>query len=180
MPNTRPCCQHPETLTGVKSPFTKILALGFYDGPTSGVLQCATCSAVHKFEMLDWDDDHEIRIFRLAALPPDSLAQCVAALSRAETPRWPVWVPSPWRWLPEEKGPAEDQVVQQVLARAKPAELLIAWVGYGERVLAAKKLPPEKLSGVPDWFSLEDPTQVRDWFSLLGLNKRKTVTTKEE
>ena len=44
-----PCCQDPHTLRNGPSPFFKIVALGFYDGPTSGVLQCQTCQAVFKF-----------------------------------------------------------------------------------------------------------------------------------
>jgi hypothetical protein len=41
--NSRPCCQAPSALAGRLSPFSQIVALEFYDGPTSGVLQCEAC-----------------------------------------------------------------------------------------------------------------------------------------
>ena len=170
-----PCCQNPAALTNAHSPFSKILALGFYDGPTSGVLQCATCSSVYKFDMLDWDDDHRVRIFRLAALPGDSLTECVKALEQPEAPHWPVWVPSRWNLPSEESRELADRKVQRILDRAQPAELIIAWAGYGERILAARTVPAADLANVPDWFSRTDPAEGRDWFALLGLIRRKGV-----
>ncbi len=165
------CCKKPAELMDVPSPFSRILALGFYDGPTSGVLQCSTCSAVYKFDMLDWDDDHEVRIFRLAPVPPDSLDRCVSILAAAGPPRWPVWVPSRQQLPSEEAREAADRSVQQVLDRSGPPDLVVAWRGYGETVLAARRMSAEELSGVPDWFSLEGPADGRDWFPLLGLVK---------
>jgi hypothetical protein len=170
-----PCCQNPATLTNAQSAISKILALGFYDGPTSGVLQCATCLSVYKFDMLDWDDDHDVRIFRLAALPGDSLTQCVKALAQPESPHWPVWVPSRWNLPSEESREVADRELQRILDRARPAELVVAWVGYGERILAARKVPAADLVNVPDWFSRNDSAEGRDWFSLLGLVRRKGV-----
>jgi hypothetical protein len=173
-----PCCRRPATLTNARSPFSKVLALGFYDGPTSGLLQCETCSAVYYFDMLDWDDDHEVRVFRLAPLPPNSLEECAAAFARTEAPQWPVWV----LWVrtspPAEVREAVDTEVQQILQEAGPAELLIAWTGYGERILAATKVPAEELQGVPDWFSLENSAQARDWFSVLGLVRNRNGSPK--
>ena len=167
------CCRNPATLTTVQSPFSKILALDFYDGPMAGILQCETCHSVYKFDMLDWDEDHEVRIFRLAALPSESLAQCVAALAQPEPPRWPVWVPSREKLPSEQVREEVDRAVQRFLAQAKSAELIVAWSGYGERILAAKSVPAKELNEFPDWFSLEDPHSGRDWFAVLGLVREK-------
>jgi hypothetical protein len=157
----------------VPSPFTRIIALDFYDGPTGGVLQCAACGAVYQFDMLDWDDDHAVRVIRLASLPPGSLEACVQALGQPEPPRWPVWVPSRQALPSEEAREAADRAVASVLAHARLAELVVAWAGYGERILAARRMPASELQGVPDWFSAEDPGQLRDWFTFLGLPRRK-------
>jgi len=170
-----PCCHNPATLTDGLSPFGKILALGLYDGPTSGILECSACSAVYRFDMLDWDDDHEVRIFRLAALPADSLTRCVRALAQAEQPRWPLWVPSRPNLPSEEARRMADREIERILENAKPAELVIAWAGYGETILAARRVPATDLEKVPDWFSRDDSFQEPDWFSLLGLARSKEV-----
>ena len=163
------CCQDPASLVGAELPFSKILALGFYDGPTSGVLQCGACSAAYKFDLLDWDEGHEVRIFRLASLPTDSLDQIVKVLAPAGSPRWPVWVPSRWKSPSEDARQEADRGVQRIVELAKPAELLIAWIGYGERVLAARRLPAAELANLGDWFSRDESNRGKDWFRLLGL-----------
>lgn len=168
MNQTVPCCQNSEILTNAQSPFSKIVALGFYDGPTSGVLQCGTCSATYRFDMLDWDVDHEVRIFRLARLPEDSLVRCVNVLAQSRQPQWPVWVPSRWDLPSDEARQEADRELQRILQSAEPAELVVAWAGYGEKILAARKVPAAELADVADWFA-QDSTDGRDWFSWLQL-----------
>lgn len=165
------CCHDPQSLVGAQSPFSNILALGFYDGPTSGVLRCAACRTDYRFDLLDWDEDQAVRIFRLARLPEGALEECVQALGQPEPPRWPVWMPSRWSLPSEGLRQEADRAVQQILDRAVPSELVLAWVGYGEQVLAARRVAAPELSAAPDWFSISDPTQIRNWFSLLGLAK---------
>jgi hypothetical protein len=170
MKSTIPCCQFPDSLINAISPFSKIIALDFYDGPTGGILQCAECQSVWKFDMLDWDNDHEIRIFRLARLPEDSLENCIRSLATADfSPPWPVWLPS--RVSDEAFQEQADKKVEEILTKARPAELLLAWSGYGEKVIAARKLSPDKFDGVPDWFSRDNRNHDHDWFSLLGLKQ---------
>jgi hypothetical protein len=123
--------------------------------------------------MLDWEADHEVRIFRLASLPVDALGQCVDVLAQREKPRWPVWVPSRWNLPSEESRQEADREVQRIIRSAKPADLVVAWTGYGERILAARKIPAAELANVPDWFSSNDSSDGRDWFSLLGLGEKK-------
>jgi hypothetical protein len=119
--------------------------------------------------MLDWDDRQRVRIMRLRFLPPDSLEQCVAALAQLGPPHWPVWVPSQ---CPSAAAQEKlQQELERILAQAKPAELVVAWLGYGETLLAARKISPKVLEDEPNWFSLNSPSEVRDWFQFLGLVK---------
>jgi len=149
MKNSMVCCQNPESLLNTESPFTKIIALDFYDGPTGGILRCETCHRVYQFDMLDWDY-HQVRVFRLRSLPPDSWTQSLAALEQAEpSPGWPVWFPK--KWPSDEAGKNTNKRVRQIFAQAKPAELAVAWLGYGERILAAKKIPSTDLESEPVW-----------------------------
>jgi hypothetical protein len=127
------------------------------------------------FGLLDWDDDHRVRILRLALLPADSLNQCVKALALSSPPTWPVWVPSRWKLPSEEARAKADHEVERVLDRAKPAVLVVAWAGYGDTILAAQNMPAAELANVSDWFSRADATEGHDWFSLLELQRRKGV-----
>jgi hypothetical protein len=168
----QPCCQQLSSLPGGRSPFTRIIALGFYDGPTAGILQCASCGAVYRFDMLDWDDNQEVRVFRLASLPPGSLDEAIRAFDKAGPPSWPVWVPVRAAFPSEEIAQQADATIQRILERAEPARYVVAWSGYGETILAAREVPPGELAGVPGWFSADDHASARDWFALLGLGRK--------
>jgi hypothetical protein len=170
--NSMVCCQNPEALSNSDSPFTKIIALDFYDGPTGGILRCETCHTVYQFDMLDWDDHHQVRVFRLRVLPENSWEKSLQALEEAEPrPQWPVWAPCKW---PSVHAREEANTkLSKILAQAKPAELLVAWLGYGERILAARKFPPKELDMEPAWLTVDDKSKFRDWFPLLGLSKEK-------
>ena len=61
-----PCCQRLEP--GESSPFD-IVALGYYDGATSGVAQCRACQRAYHFELLHWDDEQAVRVYGLLEIP---------------------------------------------------------------------------------------------------------------
>jgi len=166
-----PCCQQFEVFPGAKSPFSKIIALGFYDGPTSGMAQCEICSAIYKFVMLDWDDDQEVRIFSLAPFASAAWTRTVNLLSKHESPNWPLWFPK-WEFPSELVRNNVDNETDKILANAGISELVIASNRYGDRILAAQKLTTEDREYIKDWFSLEPSDVARDWFSYLGLTKK--------
>jgi hypothetical protein len=70
---------------------------------------------------------------------------------------------------------AVDRELETILRTAKPADLVVAWSGYGEKVLAAARVPAEELNHVLDWFSAVG-NDTRDWFAALGLERE----TKED
>ncbi|HKI37454.1 MAG TPA: hypothetical protein VKA46_36705 [Gemmataceae bacterium] len=88
------------------SPVTRVLALGYYDGPTEGVLQVGPSGGVYRFAMTDefpgeGTNDTDLRSFTLSPLPPGSLDALVDLLAKALAlsllPDWSVWVPV-WRF----------------------------------------------------------------------------------
>jgi hypothetical protein len=134
------------------SPVTHVLALGYYDGPTEGLMRCGAEGPTFVFRILAWEaDTQDLRIFSLAPLPAAAWAQLVEAYSLLEKPRWPVWVPS---WYEEMKQPVET-----ALRQASPPESVIATDDLLGEILAAKAVTPKNL------------TEVADWGSFLGLNK---------
>jgi len=67
------CCQELPDFPAAKSPFSKLVILGYYDGATSGVLQCEMCQTAYRFEMLDWDEKQKVRNIALPHFPKTHL-----------------------------------------------------------------------------------------------------------
>lgn len=59
-------CEHVRGTHPSASPFFRLLATGYYDGPTDGFVECNVCRQAYAFHMLDWDDEQDVRIFGLA------------------------------------------------------------------------------------------------------------------
>jgi len=141
------CCRATDELIGRPSPFQKIVAFGYYDGPTSGVLQCADCGSAYVFEMLQWDEDQDVRVFALAPLSTATFGRVVDALSVAEPPRWPVWVPA---------GSVDAAVQEEVddnLVGAGPIQFVVAAERLDREILAAEAVDHATQSQVTDWLS---------------------------
>jgi hypothetical protein len=150
-------CRDLESAVGKRSDaFSKILALGWYDGPTEGVAQCATCSAVYKFHMLDEDrdleDGQDVRIFSLAPLPPVALDKIVEVCPGAATARWPVWAPL-WRFESDAQQKTADDTVDRILDSAGPVQFVVASDDGLQTVQMCRAVKPEDLSTIEDWFA---------------------------
>lgn len=127
-----------------RSPFTRILALGYYDGPTEGLLECGPGGQVFRFRLLAWEPDtQDLRIFELAPFPATAFEELAGAFAAVEQPRWPVWVPG-WQ---KEMGPATERV----LAQTGPVAWVIATDNLRGEILAARQATAEQLAGVTDW-----------------------------
>ena len=127
------------------SPGQKILALGYYDGPTEGLLQCET-GRVYRFEILAWDSEtQDVRVFGLAPMPPAAFDQLAELFAQREKPRWPVWIPS---WCED-----QNEETDAILKEAGPTEWVIATDDLMGAILAAKRVLPNDLHTVVDWRS---------------------------
>jgi hypothetical protein len=139
------------------SPFTKVLALGYYDGPTEGVLQCGQDGPVYKFQLLAWDEEtQDLRIFGLAPLPATAMGQLADAYARYQTPCWPVWVPS-WQ---AEMAQQADLVLQQ----AGSIEWIIATIDLLGEILVARTVTGPEFARIANSLVAR-----REWFTFLGL-----------
>lgn len=125
----------------------RAVAYGWYDGPTSGILECGACARLFRFdtlaELTDAQGGDDLRIYRLAPLPAGAIEKAVEVMAPYEEPRWPVWVPLVRDEIRETVGPKLDELI----AGAGAAELIIGCLGYG-RVYAVRR-PPEQPVG--DW-----------------------------
>jgi hypothetical protein len=135
----------------VASPFSRLIATGFYDGPTNGLVECSTCKMTYSFERLDWDDQQDLRVFSLAPACPGGL-DGVAQAEGAPTPKWPIWV------LGDAQG-GFGATVDAFVTSAAPVEFVVA--------------THDLLGTIEIWRPVglgEHP----DWFVELGLNREGT------
>ena len=61
-------CKHLATATEHRSPLGRMLLVGFYDGPTEGVVECHICRQAYGFRMVDWDPQQDVRVYAVVPL----------------------------------------------------------------------------------------------------------------
>jgi hypothetical protein len=139
------------------SPVTRVLALGYYDGPTDGVFQCGEGGPVYKFDLVEGpfsteDGLWEMRVFSVASLPGSALARLTEAYSRFWPPHWPVWVPT-WHFPDPADEQAMRRLTDEVLREAGPVEWVVATADLLGTIRAARPVTAGELSGVSDWLA---------------------------
>ena len=122
------------------SPVTRVLILGYYDGPTNGVLRLGDGARIYRFDRTDEDGfpvSTDGREFQLRPLPPESWDRLVAIIGEHIPPSWPNWAPL-WRFPSPEIQRDVESEVDAILDRAGGVEWEIATYGVGEfgRVIA--------------------------------------------
>ena len=103
------------------SPVVRVVALGFYDGPTDGVLQTADGTA-YRFDLAGEEynpDGLDDRTFLLRPLPPGAFEEVADLLAPAGRPEAAVWVPR-WPVAPSDRQAEIDRRLDALLASAGP------------------------------------------------------------
>jgi len=132
------------------SPAEKIIALGWYDGPTVGILQCRD-GMVFKFHsrgtVLDWGEEGEdLQLYDFFPLPANSLEHVVSVLSPSQSPRWPLWVPE-WAFLSEQEHAAVEKTLEEVELSSGHRQWIVASSDLLGEVVAAWSDTREVASG---------------------------------
>jgi hypothetical protein len=139
------CCQDLTRSPGAPSPFSRVIALDYHDGPRAGLLECGRCGRAYRFELLeevlDDEDEPDLRVFSLAPLAPGAWDGLVEALAPYQQPRWPVWVPI-WEFPTPEAEAAVDRRVQEILESASPPTLVVAARDLLGTILDARDADP--------------------------------------
>jgi len=156
------------------SPFAKVIALDFTDGPTAGVVQCASCPLAYRFETLAididgtvdraaWDRGEEIRVFGLAPLSAGTFERIVDVLSPLGQPTWPIWAPGAGA-SPSSILTSIDREVALLLNAAGPPTVAVGASGLLAPLLVARPSPRGQKFAP------------RDWLSFLGLVAGRSIT----
>jgi hypothetical protein len=113
-PIMSPAAAEPASVRNVRSPFTKIIAARYYDGPMEGFLEHRDWPEACVFQLLDWDRETDLRVYEIARLPDLTFDDVVAMLFEDRRPTWPIWV------LPSSVRSRGEQLVDASFSRSQP------------------------------------------------------------
>ena len=130
-------------------PFRRVIATGFYDGPTEGFTECSRCGQAFSFHMLDWDDMQDVRVF---AFSPISIS--LDAL--AERLRTPLAADAEFS-LVAPLGEDDGIFVQELLTQ--PPTRVAAFRGWPAESSSCRDISRTDISEIGDWFSFLDITR---------------------
>lgn len=118
----------------------QLIALGYYDGPTSGLVKIVVDGEERyfTFDLLSWDELQDKRVFGLSELVEQSLFDRIVEL--AGPPRWPIWVPE-WRFGSESIKATAEQVVEQVKRIKPPSRAVMFAPASLDRAAVDEALP---------------------------------------
>lgn len=149
------------------SPFGRVIAFDYDDGPRMGIVECNACSLAYRFDRLEtdvdgiydlnsWERGQELQVFSLMPMPEDAFAKIVAKLLMVESPRWPVWAPGmPTRSMTFEQ--LVEREIDPLLNQAGPPVLIVAAPGLLRPIVALREFDHVQ----------ERPSDA--WLSWLGL-----------
>jgi hypothetical protein len=145
-----------EQRLNVPSPFDRILATGFYDGPTDGFVMGPDDDSVLFFQLLDWDEGQDVRIFALSRIEDLGFSDLASQLGSRPNEMSAVVVAAA-------ESDVVDDFLKRACARAKPFA-----------VVATRNL----LGTLDIWLDVEEDFDFSvhcDWFQELGL-RRAAIT----
>jgi hypothetical protein len=112
---------------------TRMIVLGFYDGPTEGVIQFGDGGSVYHFkqegEEVPAAGEIDTRRYCFHPLPADALDRITAAIEPHIAPSWPFWFPI-WLFPSPEIQASVDAAIEAILNEAAPAEWLVETATY--------------------------------------------------
>ncbi|RYZ07240.1 MAG: hypothetical protein EOO73_12800 [Myxococcales bacterium] len=121
--------ENPPSLRHLKSPFSKVIATRYYDGPMEGFVAHADWPHACLFQLIDWDRETDIRTYEVSRVEALSFDEVVEALFRQRRPTWPVWVLASGE---RERG---QKLVLELAPRARPVATVTTRDLFGDILL---------------------------------------------
>ena len=104
----------PLSVRRFKSPFNKVIATRYYDGPMEGFLAHSEWPQACVFQLIDWDRETDLRVYEVARVEDLLFEDVVGLLFQERLPTWPVWV------LPNSARDRAKELVDDCMERARP------------------------------------------------------------
>lgn len=109
-----PLTEAPPSVRRLKSPFNKVIATRYYDGPMEGFLAHSEWPQACVFQLIDWDRETDLRVYEVARVEDLLFEDIVGLLFQERLPTWPVWV------LPSGARNRAKELVDDCMKRARP------------------------------------------------------------
>lgn len=135
--------EDPPSLRHAKSPFTKVIATRYYDGPIEGFLGHRDWLQACVFRLLDWDRETDVRVYEIARVEDLAFEEVVSRLFHERLPTWPVWV------LPSSAHERGERLLHECFTRARPVATVTTRELFGDIALWAAADDAPTSSGLP-------------------------------
>src|SRR6478672_1120145 len=113
------CCKELTHNTPDELPIQRVLATGYYDGPTERFTECAICRQAYSFRRLDWDASQDLRIFGFAPLDRSLGFVIQQALPNAPTTQ-------KFHLVPPLSGQSRE-IIDQLMHRSASVVAMYGW-----------------------------------------------------
>ena len=167
---------------GAPSPLSKLICLGWYDGPTSGLGLADGQGLAFSFELLEVapspDGLDDTRIFALSPIPTEAFDRLVDAIAPHQAPRWPIFAPT-WAFPDADETHRLDMLVESILASSGSPAWIVAPEDLTGTILAAR-VPDGDFTDVIRRWKFEEPGigsefhHLSDWIAYLGIGGAAT------
>ena len=138
----------------------EIIALGYMDGPTSGVLRLKNGYSF-VFNVVAFDFDRELRVLTLGSLSDDDYDLMIQTLRRAfGDPHWPTWVPL-WRFDDVGQRRELESIVNRIIESAIP----IAAAVCDDTIMRCVSFRSADINEL---------SRAQEWFEFMGISDGRT------
>lgn len=138
----------------------EIVALGYIDGPTAGVLRLKDGSVL-RFKMVAYDLARELRVLTLGTLTSTDFDAIVATIQGAlGAPRWPTWVPL-WKFANLDQRRETEAIINGVFGKATT----VAAVLCDDTIMDCRSLRS---------IDADQPRSTQAWFEFMGVSATDT------
>jgi hypothetical protein len=121
--------ESPKARRHVSSPFHKVIATRYYDGPLAGFVAHRDWPYAGLFQLIDWDRETDVRVYEIARVEALSFEEVVEVLFRDRRPTWPVWV------LPSGVRERGEALLEEHSRTARPIAMLTTRDLFGDIML---------------------------------------------
>lgn len=121
--------EDPPSLRHLPSPFRKVIATHYYDGPVRGFLAHTEWLQACVFQLVDWDRETDLRVYEIARVEDLGFEDVVGELFQDRLPTWPVWV------LPSGARTRGEELVEECFDRARPVATVTTRDLFGDITL---------------------------------------------
>jgi hypothetical protein len=165
------CCKDLLPAKNLASPFTQVIATGYYDGETCGFTRCDKCAEAFAFRLAGWDPSQDIRVFVLCPIPAQSFDTLFNTFAGLESPRSPVWVPDFQSFDPDTQATVKG-IIDRVEELRAPPVMVIATRHIEKQLIAVSAVSDKDIDYLPSESSTGNAAW-EYWKKRLGLQETR-------